>query len=130
VLHDPEDPKSHRRSIYRFIVRSQTQPFLTTLDCADPSQMVARRDETTTALQALTLMNNPFMECMAAHFAKRVAREAGEDLQAQVERTFVLALGRAPADEERAVLTAYAREHGMENACRMVFNLNEFAYVD
>ena len=34
-LHDPADPKSHRRSIYRFIVRSQPQPFMTTFDCAD-----------------------------------------------------------------------------------------------
>ncbi|MDF1816922.1 MAG: DUF1549 and DUF1553 domain-containing protein, partial [Verrucomicrobiales bacterium] len=49
-LHDPDDPDSHRRTIYRFIARSQTHPFLTTLDCADPSQMVAKRDETTTAL--------------------------------------------------------------------------------
>ncbi|MGA0409777.1 MAG: DUF1553 domain-containing protein, partial [Limisphaerales bacterium] len=47
-LHDPLDPKSHRRSVYRFIVRSQQQPFMTTLDCADPSLMVARRNETLT----------------------------------------------------------------------------------
>ena len=46
-LHDPNDPDTHRRTIYRFIARSQTQPFLTTLDCADPSQIVAKRDETT-----------------------------------------------------------------------------------
>ena len=31
---DPEDAASHRRSIYRFIVRSQPDPFMTTLDCA------------------------------------------------------------------------------------------------
>lgn len=35
---DPEDQKSHRRSIYRFVVRSQPNPFMTTLDCADSSQ--------------------------------------------------------------------------------------------
>ena len=29
--------KSHRRSIYRFLVRSQPAPFMDTLDCADPS---------------------------------------------------------------------------------------------
>ena len=57
-LHDPEDPKSHRRSIYRFLVRSQTQPFMTTLDCADPSMIVDKRSETVTALQALALLNN------------------------------------------------------------------------
>src|SRR5207302_4710562 len=51
-LSDPEDPKSHRRSVYRFIVRSQPQPFLTALDCADPSMSVDKRNESTTALQA------------------------------------------------------------------------------
>ena len=31
-LHDPDDPKSHRRSVYRFVVRSKQQPFLAALD--------------------------------------------------------------------------------------------------
>ncbi|MBC7821140.1 MAG: DUF1549 domain-containing protein, partial [Planctomycetaceae bacterium] len=35
---DPEDVASHRRSVYRFIVRSQPDPYMTTLDCADSSQ--------------------------------------------------------------------------------------------
>jgi hypothetical protein len=35
-LANPDDPKTWRRSIYRFIVRSQTQPWMTSLDCADP----------------------------------------------------------------------------------------------
>ncbi|MEO2007264.1 MAG: DUF1549 domain-containing protein, partial [Pirellulaceae bacterium] len=59
--HNPKDPLTHRRSIYRFIVRSQPDPFMTTLDCADSSQSVAKRDETVTALQALSLLNNKFM---------------------------------------------------------------------
>ena len=40
--HNPDDPASHRRSIYRFIVRSVPDPFMETLDCADPSQIVER----------------------------------------------------------------------------------------
>ena len=39
------DPQSHRRSVYRFIVRSQQQPFMTTLDCADRSLMVAKHKQ-------------------------------------------------------------------------------------
>ena len=120
-LHDPNDPDTHRRTIYRFIARSQTQPFLTTLDCADPSQMVAKRDETTTALQALALMNNPFMETMSARFAERV--EGAEEM-------FELALGRSPTEEELEPLTAYHDKHGSTALARVVFNLNEFAYVD
>ncbi|MBL9153009.1 MAG: DUF1553 domain-containing protein [Verrucomicrobiales bacterium] len=124
-LHDHNDPKSHRRSIYRMIARSQTQPFLTTLDCADPSQMVAKRDETTTALQALALLNNPFMTTMAGHFAARVKGNADP-----VGAAFAIVTGRAAREEERAALAGYADAHGLENACRVMMNLSEFAYVD
>jgi hypothetical protein len=47
-LHDPEDPKSHRRAIYRFVVRSQPQPFMAALDCADPNLAVEKRSGTVT----------------------------------------------------------------------------------
>ena len=120
-LHDPNDPKTHRRTIYRFIARSQTQPFLTTLDCADPSQMVPKRDETTTALQALALMNNPFMTAMSEKFAARAKN---------IDEAIWLALGRAPAKPERQALNNYAKKHGMSATARLLFNLNEFAYVD
>ena len=50
-----------RRSIYRFIVRSQLQPFMTALDCADPSMRVDRETRASRALQALALLNNGFM---------------------------------------------------------------------
>ena len=124
-LHDHNDPKAQRRSIYRMIVRSKTQPFLTTLDCADPSQMVAKRDETTTALQALSLMNHPFMETMAEHFAERVKNDPDP-----VATAFLLATGRAPRDDERTAIAAYAGQHGLANACRVILNLSEFSYVD
>src|SRR5262249_8610651 len=68
-LHDPEDPASHRRSVYRFIVRSQQQPFLTTFDCADPSVAVEKRNQTITPQQALALLNNQLTLAMALHFA-------------------------------------------------------------
>ena len=71
--YDPDDPKTHRRSIYRMVVRSVPDPLMTTLDCADPSINVARRTETTTALQALALMNNTFTVRMAEHFASRLS---------------------------------------------------------
>ncbi len=124
-LHNHNDPKALRRSIYRMIARSQMQPFLTTLDCADPSQMVAKRDETTTALQALALMNNPFMETMAGHFADRVSANADP-----ISTAFALTTGRTPDDNERSQLVAYAKTHGMKNACRVILNLSEFAYLD
>ena len=128
-LHDPDDPKSHRRSVYRFLVRSQTQPFMTTLDCADPSMQVAKRNESLSALQALALLNNGFMVVMAKHFAAKLDASGG-DLPAKVERAFRAALARTPTPHEQATLTAYAKEYGLANACRVLFNLNEFTFID
>ena len=128
-LHDPNDPGSHRRSVYRFLVRSQQQPFMKTLDCADPSMLVDKRNESLSPLQALALLNNPFMLAMSRAFAARLEMETSV-LEDKMERAVWLTLNRAPTDGERAMLTAYAREHGVANACRVIFNLNEFSFVD
>jgi mono/diheme cytochrome c family protein len=127
--HDVEDPKSHRRSVYRFIVRSQPQPFLTVLDCADPSMSVASRNETVNALQALAMRNNRLTVAMAKHFATRVTKEASTP-PAQIDLAFRLALGRPPSAKETEAMSGYVREHGLTNLCRLIFNLNEFNFVD
>ena len=127
-LHDAEDPRSHRRSVYRFLARSQTQPFMTTLDCADPSMIVDKRNETVTALQALALLNNKVVLSMSRHLAIRL--QAFPDEQQQVDAAFRLALGRSPTHAEQVALITYAREHGLAQACRVILNLNEFAFVD
>ncbi len=128
-LFDPDDPRSHRRSIYRFIVRSQPQPFMTTLDCADPSQRVDKRNESLSALQALATLNNGFMVAMSRHWAERVAAATG-DPDEQAVMLLQQALSRPPRVPEQAGLAAYIREHGLANACRLVLNLNEFVFVD
>ncbi len=128
-LHDPEDPKSWRRSVYRFIVRSQQQPFMTTLDCADPSMRVEKRNESLSPLQALAMMNNGLVVAMAKHFAERVAKEA-QGLEAQTRHAFTLALSRNPTLNEFEPLLEYARREGLENTCRVILNLNEFSFVD
>ncbi|MBU6302843.1 MAG: DUF1549 domain-containing protein [Verrucomicrobia bacterium] len=126
ALHNAEDPASWRRSVYRFIVRSQPQPFLSVLDCADPSQSVARRDESTTALQALAQWNNRLVEVMSRKFADRLAREAGDP----VRNACLLAFGRPPSPEEDATLRAHFREFGPASLARVIFNLNAFVYLD
>jgi cytochrome c553 len=128
-LHDPENPAAWRRSIYRFIVRSKQQPFLNCLDCADPSLAVEKRNETITPQQALALLNNDLSIVMAKHFAARLGREASKD-EERARTAFRLVLNRSPTEEESAALVAYAVKHGWPNACRVVFNLNEFAFVD
>jgi mono/diheme cytochrome c family protein len=126
---DPDDPAANRRSIYRFLVRSVPDPFMETLDCADPSQVVAKRNETLTPLQALAMLNNPFMVRMSEHFAARVQATAKTPSE-QVELALRIAVGRVPTEAERVSLTTFAERRGLASVCRLLLNANEFTFVD
>ncbi len=126
---DPADPASHRRSVYRFVVRSQPDPFMTTLDCADSSQSTPTRDETLTSLQALSLLNNRFNLTMAKSFADRLQNDS-DDLRGQIDWAMMLVTSRPPTEDERDELAAHAKKHGLKNLCRMLFNLSEFVFLD
>ncbi len=130
-LANPEDAKTWRRSVYRFLVRSQTQPWMSALDCADPSTRVDKRNESLSAPQALALLNNGFMVSQARHFAARVEAEtAGKAPEEQIRHAHQLALGRAPDPETLQKLSSYTSNYGLPNLCRLLLNLNEFAFVD
>jgi hypothetical protein len=124
-LANSDDAKLHRRAVYRFIVRSQQQPFMTTLDCADPSMQVDRRNESNSALQALAMLNNDLMIVMAKHYAAKLERNG-----TMIEQAYYECTGRRPSVEEKEALEMYACKHGMANLCRALFNLNGFAFVD
>ncbi|MBI3839442.1 MAG: DUF1549 domain-containing protein [Planctomycetia bacterium] len=126
---DVDDARSLRRSVYRFLVRSVPDPFMECLDCADPSIMTPKRNTTLTSIQALALLNNPFATRQAEHFAERL-RGLTSELPAQVKLAYRLALGREPNNREAAALTDYATRHGLTNACRVIFNSNEFVFID
>jgi hypothetical protein len=127
--HDQNDPASFRRSIYRFIVRSVPDPFMETLDCADPSQSVPVRNETLTALQALATLNNPFVVAQSQHFADRLADLSPSPAE-RVRIAYAMATGSEPSDDAVRELRAYARDHGLANACRVILNSNAFIYID
>ncbi len=129
ALEKAEDPATWRRTVYRFTVRSVPNPFLDSLDCADPNINTPVRNTTLTALQALALLNDPFMVAQSEHLAARLRREA-PDLERQIDLAYRLVLSRPPQPEERAALAAYARKHGLPNACRLLLNTNEFAFID
>ena len=137
-LHDFFDAKSHRRSIYRFTVRSQLEPFSNALDCADPSQQVARRNESQTPLQALALLNNGLIMAMSQRFAEKLERlseiqeinDPEQRLARQIERGFWEVTGRQPTLAEVEELTDFAMGHGLIQVCRVMFNLNELMFID
>jgi hypothetical protein len=123
------DPATFRRTVYRFTVRSVPNPFLECLDSADPNLTTPVRNSTLTALQALALLNDPFMVKQAEYWVERLDK-ISDDPANQVDAAYRLALGRLPTAEEKVSLIAYAKKHGLANACRCLFNANEFVFLD
>ncbi len=128
-LHDAENPATHRRSIYRFLVRSQQQPLMTVLDCADPSMLVDKRNQTISPLQALALLNNQMTMVASQHFATHL-KTASYEIDEQVELAWREAFSRSPTQAERLVLVQHAHAHGLPSLCRMILNLNELVFAD
>jgi hypothetical protein len=127
--YDVESAGNGRRSIYRFVVRSVTDPFMDTLDCADPSLLTPHRNTTTTALQALAMLNNPFVVRQAGEFAERLRRGSG-NAGRQIDTAYRLIFSRNATEEERSAALHYVEKHGLTNFCRLLFNSNEFMFVD
>jgi hypothetical protein len=129
ALEKINDPATWRRTVYRFVVRSVPNPFLESLDCADPNINVPVRNTTLTALQALALLNNPFMLKQSEHFARRL-EALSPTLEGRIDAAYRLAFGRPPTWQERDAFAGYVRRHGLANACRVLLNANEFVFLD
>ncbi len=125
-----DKPELWRRSIYRYIVRTTPDRFLTTLDCPDPANFTPKRFTTTTPLQSLALYNNEFMLKQAQYFAERLDAELGGDISAQANHAFLHAFGRPPEQEELELAKKMIDEQGLFVLCRSLLNANEFVYVD
>jgi hypothetical protein len=122
-------PGDFRRMVYQFKPRSQQDPTFGAFDCPDAALVAPRRNVSTTALQALNLLNSGFVVQQARSFADRLRAEAGPDPTRQAERGFRLAFGRAPSDTELAPAATLIERHGAAAFCRALYNANEFVYV-
>jgi len=125
----PHD-QSAVRSIYLVQKRNLRVPMLETFDQPDNALSCPRRNVSTVAPQALTLLNGPLATEMATALAERVQREADHEPKAQIERAFRIALQRAPDPDEQARCTQFLAQHSLPELCRALLNLNEFAYID
>ena len=126
---DEDRPEWWRRTIYRFVVRSTPDPFLTTLGCPDPSTWTPRRIPATTATQALAMFNNRFMLSQSARFAERL-RRVSTTVREQIARAYQLAFQRNPDESESVNAEDLVRDAGVVALCRGLFNTAEFAWVD
>jgi hypothetical protein len=134
VTADPAE--RNRRSVYVTVKRNLRYPLFSLFDSPDRTEVCARRFVTTTAPQALTLLNDQIVLGFAKAFAERLRKEAGEEPDAVVGKAFELALGRLPDTEERDAMRNFLDRHtgtrgeAVADLCHALMNLNEFLYVD
>jgi mono/diheme cytochrome c family protein len=138
--------ESRRRSLYLPVVRNALPDVLALFDAADPNAVTAVRSDTTTASQALFLLNHPFVRGQALAFARRLLDGAGTD-EDRVRAAYRLALGREPEGREttdavdflgryaaraavKGMKEADARTAAWQSFCQTLFCRNEFLYVE
>jgi hypothetical protein len=127
---NPDPAEHNRRTIYLQMKRSLTLPMLQTFDAPDTATSCPRRDASTVAPQALTLMNGDFSLAQADKFAVRLKKESGENPEALVDNSWRIAFGRDPSPAERKSALAYLERNSLSRLCLLIFNMSEFIYVD
>jgi hypothetical protein len=88
-----------KRSVYLMQQRIKRHPFLALFDGSDPNVSTAVRSTTTTPIQALFMMNDPFMHDEGLIFAGRILKDEQDDAK-RVQKATRLALGREAAQDE------------------------------
>jgi hypothetical protein len=99
---ESEEQKT-RRSIYAFVRRNSRYPMFHAFDMPDTHESCSRRTVTTTAPQALNLLNDRAILVSAQSFAGRVLKEAGADVTRQIALAYRLAFAREPEADERGM---------------------------
>lgn len=122
---DNHGPHTWRRMLYQERMRRVDDQIFTAFDFPDCGQVRAKRPISTTPLQALNLMNSPFVVQQSGLIAERAKKEAGVEKQAQVRRVFALLLGREPDEEELKI----CRDADLALLGRTLINTNEFAFL-
>jgi hypothetical protein len=131
--------ESNRRSVYIFVRRNMRYPMIEVFDMPDTHESCARRDVTTTAPQALELLNNEMVLDWARSLAKKVGNDSGLTADEMVNRAFRLAFSRQPSERERKIATEFlarqekiagTRDAAITDLCHMLLNSNEFVYIN
>lgn len=126
---DWNSPAAARRSIYRVVWRGIADPFMESLDFPDMGQVAPQRGDSVSSLQALTFYNNDFVLHHCQVLAEKITAET-ISVDAQVSDAYRRIILREPDSDERRMLVEFTEKHGLAAMCRVLFNSNEFLFVD
>ena len=131
--------EADRRSVYIFVRRNMRYPMIEVFDMPDTHESCARRDVTTTAPQALELLNNELVLDWSRSLARKVANDSGLTAEETVNRAFRLTFSRAPSEREKRIALDFlgrqekiagSKDAAVTDLCHMLLNSNEFVYIN
>lgn len=121
----------YRRSLYTFVRRTSPNPSMTIFDAPTREICIVKRENTSTPLQALVLLNDPQFVEAARIMAERVQEEGGENLEDQIQYAFRLSTGRTATSEEVKLLSElyqsqYAHYTANKSAAKDFISVGDF----
>ena len=127
----PTTDDTCRRTMFEPLDRRKTDVISGIFDGPDSKAIVPVRAETTTAPQALFLMNNTLTVDTAKRLAERLTHDSRMTNDShRLERLWLLGFGRPIASEEAEIAQSFISEHSWERFIQALLGTNEFAYLD
>lgn len=135
----PDISEQRRRSIYAFARRNARQPIFDLFDRPDALASCSRREQSTTAPQALLMMNSEFSQGIADTLATQAMAANGSSAPNIVAWLSTRCLSRSCTPQEvqlgrqflesQTALTGTFQE-ALADYCLALLNANEFIYID
>jgi hypothetical protein len=123
------EPQHFRRMIYMTKIRQEQDDVFGQFDCPDAGQVVPNRNQSTSALQSLNLLNSPFMIEQAEFLAKHLESSGGSKVEEQIKLAYRILFSRSPDADELKEAANFIQEQGLRAFCRAILNSNEFLYL-
>jgi hypothetical protein len=122
----------YRRSLYTFWKRTVPPPTMMIFDAASRDNCEVKRQNTSTPLQSLTLMNNPEFQKAALHLSSNIF-DKKLSLNEKINIVYRTITGRKPNKKEITMLEEYFDDENLLNEesvafdklCMLIYNLDE-----
>jgi hypothetical protein len=125
---DVHGPETYRRSVYHQNARASVIDILSDFDLPDNAFAAPKRANTTTPMQALTMLNHSFTIDMANALSDLCRTEPNPE--AAIITAYRTVYQRPPTEVEIALAVDFAAINGFEHFCRVLLNTNELIYID
>ena len=122
----------YRRSLYTFWKRTVPPPTMMIFDAASRDNCEVKRQNTSTPLQSLTLMNNPEFQKAALHLSTNIFDKT-LSLNEKINIAYRTITGRKPNMKEIVLLKNYFEDEkslneesiAFDKLCMLIYNLDE-----